>query len=124
MKLLVLFLSLLLPAVSQAQERPLHSRFQSIKPTPKPASSPLLARNKPLEQVSIGDTLYVITNTIFYSRPVKSTANKSPVYLYRTQKITVEEVTDDQWLFVDHYNGDVGVSGYAIREYLSHKKPD
>ena len=111
---------LLLPHVNQAQTRP-HPQVK--KTIVKSAKAVPISHNKPIEQLSIGDTCYVITNSLLVRGRPEITST-GPTYLLRNAKVTVQEVVNEKWLLVDSYNGDVGVQGYVSRQGVSRKKSD
>ena len=120
MKRLPVFLVLLLVHISQAQTRP---RPQAKQPIVKSTNSILPRHDKPVEQLSIGDTCYVITNNLpMRGRP--EVTSSAATYLQRNAKVIVQEVLNEQWILIDYYNLDVGVRGYVSRQSVSRKKAD
>jgi hypothetical protein len=118
MKILLASFMLLLSYINQAQTR----RHPQVKRmTVKSARAVPISHNKPVEQLSIGDTCYVISDRLpVRGRPELTSAGAA--YLLCNAKVTVQEVVSKQWLLVDSYNGDVGIQGYVSRQGVSRKK--
>ena len=70
---------------------------------------------------SVGDTCYVNAKVIgIRGEPLDTSIEFEN--LYRNYKVIITEKPQDKWIRVSYTNGDVGVLGYVLKEYLSKKK--
>ena len=120
MKKLLVSIVLLLPHVNQAQTKP---RPQVKHTVVKATSTSLQKPPRSIEKLGVGDTCYVITNSLaLRGRP--EVTSPAAVYLQRNSKVVVREVLATAWVLVDYYSQDVGVEGYVSQQGISHKKAD